>query len=106
MSKKAETAQLVLKFPDASDATIARLRTLLKHYTGKLITKTECIDSEDDDEDLELNAEPETVTAAELTLKLTDASLGYIVENILELDQFNRNVREFNKTVANIEKGA
>ena len=104
MSKK--TPQLVVKYPDASDAALNCLRSLLKHYTGKLITKTECVDSEDDEEGLELNSEPETVTAAELTLKLTDASLGYIVENILELDQFNRNVLEFNKTVANIEKGA
>lgn len=88
--KKQETAQLVLKFPDADDATIARLRALLKHYTGKLVTKTECDEQEEDSgEDLELNAEPETVTAAELTLKLTDASLGYILENILEQKAFD-----------------
>lgn len=87
--KKAETAQLVLKFPDASESTISRLRKLLTHYTGKLVTKTECIDAEEDSDDLDLNAEPETVTTAELTLKLTDASLGYIVENILEQKSFD-----------------
>lgn len=89
--KKAETAQLVLKFPDASDATISRLRTLLKLYTGKLITKTERLDAEEDseDDDLDMETEPETVTSAELTLKLTESSLGYIVENILEQKAFD-----------------
>ena len=92
MSKKAETAQLVLKFPDASESTISRLRKLLTHYTGKLVTKTECIDAEDDDESedgLDMETEPETVTSAELTLKLTESSLGYIVENILEQKAFD-----------------
>ena len=89
--KKAETAQLVLKFPDASESTISRLRKLLTHYTGKLVTKTECIDAEDDESEdgLDMETEPETVTSAELTLKLTESSLGYIVENILEQKAFD-----------------
>lgn len=85
MSKKAETAQLVLKFPDASESTISRLRKLLTHYTGKLVTKTECIDAEDDDESedgIDMETEPETVTTAELTIKLTDASARYVLDQM------------------------
>lgn len=105
MSKKAETAQLVLKFPDASDATIARLRTLLKHYTGKLITKTECVDSEDDEEGLELNAEPETVTTAELTVKLNDAAAYYFLEKILDI-RTEVSIKAVTDAVKSAKKGA
>ena len=67
MSKnKKETSQLVLKFPDASEETTAHLKRLLKHYTGKLVTKTECDEKadEDDGDNLDLNTEPETVTTS------------------------------------------
>ena len=82
--KKSETAQLVLKFPDASESTISRLRKLLTHYTGKLVTKTECIDAEDDESEdgLDMETEPETVTTAELTIKLTDASARYVLDQM------------------------
>ena len=89
---KKNPAQLVVKYPDAPDSALNCLRSLLKHYTGKLVTKTEVaeLDDEDkDDDDLELNAEPETTTTAELTLNLTPAALAYIVQNILEQKAFD-----------------
>lgn len=97
MSKK--PAQLVVKYPDAPDAALNCLRSLLKHYTGKLVTKTEVaeVEEDEDDDDLELNAEAETTTTAELTLNLTDASLIYILEKLLANDTFD-------KQVANLEK--
>lgn len=104
MSKK--TPQLVVKYPDASDAALNCLRSLLKHYTGKLITKTEVEEIEADDDVLELNAEAETTTTAELTLNLTDASLVYILEKLIANDQFDKAVEKFNKAVDKIEKGA
>ena len=87
---KKKPAQLVVKYPDAPDAALNCLRSLLKHYTGKLITKTEVAEVEDDEDDnLELNAEAETTTTAELTLNLTDGALAYIVQNILEQKAFD-----------------
>lgn len=102
---KKKPAQLVVKYPDASDAALNCLRSLLKHYTGKLVTKTEVAEvEEDEDDDLELNAEAETTTTAELTLNLTDASLIYIIEKLLANDTFDKQVAKFNKAVANLEK--
>ena len=105
---KKEKSQLVLKFPGANDATTARLRKLLMHYTGKLVTKTECDEKadEDDEDTLDLNAEPETETTAELTLNLKNAEAEYILEKILAELEFDRNVSEFNKAAKKIEKGA
>lgn len=99
---KKKPAQLVVKYPDAPDAALNCLRSLLKHYTGKLVTKTEVAEVEEDD--LELNAEAETTTTAELTLNLTDASLIYILEKLLANDTFDKQVAKFNKAVANLEK--
>lgn len=104
---KKKPAQLVVKYPDAPDVALNCLRSLLKHYTGKLVTKTEVAEvEEDEDDDLELNAEAETTTTAELTLNLTDASLVYILEKLIANDQFDKAVEKFNKAVDKIEKGA
>lgn len=102
---KKKPAQLVVKYPDAPDVALNCLRSLLKHYTGKLVTKTEVAEvEEDEDDDLELNAEAETTTTAELTLNITDASLIYILEKLLANDTFDKQVAKFNKAVANLEK--
>jgi hypothetical protein len=108
-SNKKETSQLVLKFLGATDETTTRLRRLLMHYTGKLVTKTECDEKADEEENedcLDLNTEPETETTAELTVNLNGAEAEYILEKILNELEFDRSVSEANRAIKKLEKGA
>ena len=98
---KEDTAQLILKFPGADEATLERLKRLLIHYTGTLKVKTDCeaASNEDTDGALGLDAGPQTTTTAELTIKLTPAAAAWLIEKILDDFSFKTKTKLFDDAI-------
>ena len=82
---KMENASLIIKFPRSDAFVCERLRKLLTHYTGKLVTKTECNEPEEEDgaDGTMIPAQPYMTTVAELTITLNPTAAEYIL-NIIE----------------------
>ena len=99
---KDNNAQLILKFPDADEATLERLKRLLVHYTGTLKVKTDCDAPKDDDADgdsLGMDAGPQTTTAAELAVKLTPPAAAWLIEKILDDFSFKTKTKLFDDAI-------